>query len=142
MGGEDQSEDLRFSGPSVWPKLSADHAWDRYIFRRPELAYLESMRRASSQRTRKGLLPDLSTIRVRIQRIRRQEKKEVVVCSTSFFHTVLDEKLEDVRTFLKELRGMMARTLPDAPALDSSVIVRFEDPDDGTYLTSFKEKWT
>ncbi len=128
---EPSEPDLRFSGPEFWPKLCADDAVDRFIFRRPELAYLGARRRQRMKRAEEGLpRSEPQSVRISIDRIDRIDVGEEKPYRSpqrlyTWRHAVLERPDEDVRVFLQELHGALGRRMPNRPMLDTSVKLIF-----------------
>lgn len=105
-----EEERKLLSGPLVWPRISADQAYDRFIFRRPEIAYLATVR---TIRTRVGSEPGAVYVRVLRKRNNQNYKAEA---ASSFWHVVRkpgEDDQEDVRRFLVELRRELVRMFPE-----------------------------
>lgn len=137
-------EDAALSGPHVWPKLMADHAVDRFIFRRPELPYLVAKKRLLATREEKELpYPDLMGIRFRRHYYGAngyaREQKGV----QRFAHAIKpNNKEEDVRAFLHTLRAILNRNMPDRPIINCSIQLRFYDVDHPkAQILSWQERW-
>lgn len=131
------------SGPDVWPKMSGYNAWDRFIFRRPEIAYQIAVDAMNETREvdqeEKGTKIAVRVCR-QIQRLTGQRKESQVA---KFTHNInyLD-KTEDVRDFLEKLRSVLSRHLPDYPLPTSKIFLRFTDPELQNYkLFSWSEDW-
>jgi hypothetical protein len=132
-----ESADYELSGPQVWPKTTAYETVDRYIFRRPELAYLRALRLI-----RTGPMSP-TFIRIRISREYKNGSRSKVETIGAFVHRV-DPDLqptEDVAAFLRELRQVLYRVLPDRPQPTVSIRLRFFNPHTKKAVTSFQERW-
>jgi hypothetical protein len=134
-------EDFEVSGPEVWPNITAYHPVDRYIHRRPELAYLQFMRTIITFRKENGM-PEPTFIRYTIQRIDTSEKRKRHERLGVLGHIILSEPKEDVRAFLKNLRRFLQRGMPTIPLPNNTILLRFQDPEilKGPQKT-FQEKW-
>jgi hypothetical protein len=130
-------EDYAYSGPAVWPKTTAYETVDRYIFRRPELAYLKAVRILQEER------PSPNFIRVRISREFKNGSRKKVETIGAFVHRMdPDHDLtEDITTFLKELRQVLYRILPDSSQPNLIVRLRFINPQSKQKIASFQERW-
>lgn len=131
------------SGPSVWPRIYADHAADRFIFRRPELPYIVAKKRMLEHREQQGVeeLPQL--MGVRFQRVYSDGGRIAHRGMQRFGHPINhDDPEEDVKDFLKNLRRMLVRSVPDQPLLNCAIQLRFYDfMFKGNQLLSWQEKW-
>jgi hypothetical protein len=129
-------EDLKYSGPNVWPRLTADEQVDLFIFGRPELGYMSAIRKIESS----GIKPN--QIRVTAYRFRYEGKK---LASTgtrrSFWHDIEDDKEEDVRSFLRKLRNSLSSIMPREPSLDSVVKICFYREDSGECVGNLQGRW-
>ena len=134
---ETNPEHYQFSGPHVWPKTSGYQAVDRYIFRRPELAYL--MARDTYLKEQYGARKIRAVIREK-----RKTKHGYRTKQIGAFHHVINkpDTEEDVRTFLVELRRTLYRLLPDNmfPAL-RIVIAFYPENNNRDALEIFTERW-
>lgn len=134
--------DLNLSGPNVWPKLTAELAADRFIFRRPELAYLEGLRRMADARRRDSMDPEVPILLAKVYRIHFKGPKKRFDSISDIMHDVQwADRLEDVRRFLSRLRTVLVKHMPDDAALDQGVLVKFIDADTREQAVSFQERW-
>lgn len=136
-------EDLKYSGVHVWPKNMVDFAQDRYIHRRPELAYLVAKRRMIAERVKNNEDRDPAFIQIRILRAYKDGGKKRGDYTQKFSHQInYDDPEEDVREFLDRLRAQLKRCMPDTPLLNCSVVLRFYDLDHKTQqLLSWRARW-
>lgn len=138
--------DFEFSGPEIWPCVSAQDAWDRYIHRRPELAYLRAKRELNKSRSRaKEDLAEYIEIRMaygHYQNGSRQKWEQLQKWSRLINR---DDESADVREFLDQLRDLLKRHVPNQPLPDCRISLRFHDPTRGGanagFLTSWQETW-
>ncbi len=133
---------MELSGPEVWPRISADRQVDLFIFRRPELWYLEALRRMRAREEEVGVQPS-PLMRVRVGRIKYVEKKIELVNGRSIHHTIHDDRLEDVRKLLLEIREALDLVMPSKPRHNIGAKLFFYDPRIGTTraLITFQERW-
>lgn len=136
-------EEIALSGPHVWPKITADRAVDRFIFRRPELAYLTAKRRMIEHRTELGQDPYPILMGVRYRRVYysggRREKNSMRRFGHNIDH---DDPEKDVREFLENLRRILVRYMPDQILVNCSVQLRFFDYDNKEKeLLAWQERW-
>jgi hypothetical protein len=136
-------EDIRLSGPHAWPKIAADHAVDRFIFRRPELAYIVAKKRMLERRKKAQLDPHPSLMGVRFRRVYYDGGRRDRKGTQRFGHPINhDDDQADVREFLVNLRRILNRSVPDQPLVNCSVQLRFYDFAAKTdELLSWQEKW-
>ena len=139
------AEDIALSGPHVWPKIMADHAVDRFIFRRPELAYLVARKRMEERRRRENADPHAELMGVRIHRSYHDgtEHNRGSAGMQRFGHLINHESPEtDVREFLNDLRRILIRCLPNQPLVNCSVQLRFYDYSaKNDQLLAWQERW-
>ena len=126
---------LDLSGPHVWPCLSADRVCDRFIHQRPEVRYLSAKAKLNHHVQKlvdKGVAVTCSEDRLAVSIIRRDllgetgrtyRQRQTV---GSFVHHFIDDPIEDVRTFLQNLRSMLARKMPDTSSFSISVEIIFK----------------
>ena len=134
-------EDFQSSGPKVWPNITAYEPVDRFIHRRPELAYIQFLRTIEDFRRQNGMSsPDV--IRFTIQRIDNSEKRKRHERLGVLSHIILEDRIEDVRALLKNMRRFLHRSMPTLPLPNNTVLLRFMDPQIplGPQKT-FQEKW-
>lgn len=129
-------QDLALSGPKVWPRLCADEAVDRFIFRRPEIGYLRARRKILAYGPN-----ELTTVNVKVSREWQNGPRRQRETIGGFTHQILPNPLEDVQQFLRELRPILIRRLPDKPLPGISVYLRFINPDIKKPIATFQEKW-
>jgi hypothetical protein len=134
---------MAFSGPEVWPRLSATHIADRFIFQRPELTYHESLRRLLSLAAERGneRLP-IDSVQVMVI-LKRRGKSETV---RRFVHSIIQDPSEDSRAFLELLRYHLVKALPSAGNPSWRVHVRFQSEltpsmSGRNYLGNFIGRW-
>lgn len=122
-------EDLRLSGPHVWPDLSAEQTVDRYIQRRPELAYLRALRRVlAGEKGRTDLAPAIQVVSARLRTLPGNRQGQIHL--GDFLHlTTLDDRQADVRGMLRSLRRLLLRQMPPEPLLGTrvSLLFRYDD---------------
>jgi hypothetical protein len=130
----EQEDLIEFSGPHVWPKTTVWSIVDRYIHRRPELAYRKAVRKIKETTIEQDDMPKITiTIRSNLK-----GKTDTMGRFNHYFNEE-ESDVEDVRRFLQELRLILERLMPDNQCLDCSCILFFKQ---GTqYLTSFQEAW-
>lgn len=140
---EATEDDFRLSGPIVWPRLIAEKACDRFIFRRPELAYLVSLRRIERQRIAAGHPQPIKNILIRVILVRHVDKRRVAEQSRDFWHTIdRDEPISDVRAFLSRLREVLFRLMPEDADPKLACQIRFlASTDVKKIVLSFQDKW-
>lgn len=139
----DQHFAMAFSGPDVWPRLSATHIADRLIFQRPELIYhesLQSLLRMAAERGNEKL--PVNAIQVLII-LKRKGRFETV---RRFVHSVIPDPTEDSRAFLELLRYHLIKALPPTGNPSWRVHVRFyteltPSMSGRTYLGNFIGRW-
>lgn len=132
-------EDLLLSGPHVWPRITADEVVDRLIHRRPEIMYLESIRRLTKRRKSKGPAEEIGIRLARIYKILPRARMQTF---TGYIHTRLDDDVEDVRLFLSELRGFLKRGMPEDPTPSLSAAIIFHEPGKSSpALCRWEETW-
>jgi len=133
---------LALSGPNVWPNLAADHAVDRYIFRRPEIRYHTARLRQAETRAAKLPPPLPRVVLIRFVTSRRVRGKEHTQQIGTLIHTIdHEDDLNDVRILLEEIRTYLARRMPNNPRPGYHLQLRFLDEDHKTHLASFREPW-
>lgn len=137
--------DYELSGPKIWPSIIAEEAWDRYIFRRPELGYLKAKREIDKDRRQSRREP-AEYVQIRILRSyhdgnsrgprRRQLHKWNRLINR-------DDTVADVRDFLEQLRHLLSRCMPDRPLPDCQVWLQFTDPagSPARVVGSWQETW-
>lgn len=137
--------DLEYSGPSVWPKITADRMSDIVIHRRPELTYLEAVRRkerleTDGSRRFSDLLVTVYRVRYDPEQKRLSSKSEARM---KFWHFInKEDKAEDVRKFLLLLRGVFEKLMPHEP--DPSLGVKILFAYEGRWtpeLASIRTRW-
>lgn len=136
-------EDMALTGPDVWPKIMADHAVDRFIFRRPELAYIIAKKRMVEKRKKKQMDPEAGLMGIRLRRIYYLGGKREEKWMQRWGHQIIHEdEREDIKRFLEDLRRILNRTMPDKPLVNCSIQLRFYDFDAKTdELLSWQERW-
>lgn len=135
-------KELALSGIHVWPQLAPDQAVDRFIFRRPELAYLLAKKRMLHRRKKEKMeIPSLMGVRYR--RLYYEGGKTKNTAIQKFGHTINHDNAEkDVKEFLRDLRRILVRSLPDRPLMNCSVQLIFHDHGFRTdHILSWQEKW-
>lgn len=136
-------EDLEYSGPHVWPKITGERMSDLLIFKRPELAYLEALRR--KKRLEEGSEPDEHILVViRYKKYDEGEKKlsNVATATQKIWHHIKEDKTEDVRKLLMEMREVFERLMPDDPDPKVGVLILFFiEKRWKQALSSFQSRW-
>ena len=143
------SEDLKYSGPHVWPRLDGSLVVDRFIFQRPELAYLGArtlMEKMLAEHGRNG--------RGRKRLIRVAVRKETPANAGDpsgtrrvgqiigkFVHAVRSDKTEDVKMLLEELRNYLYRLAPHDPVPGLSITIDFYVARNTGRSASFRSMW-
>lgn len=135
--------EIALSGPHVWPQMGADHAVDRYIFRRPELAYLVARRRITEVRQKEGREEPQQLMSVHFRRIYWDGGRQDSKGGQRFGHMINHEQpLDDVRRFLQNLRTNLKRYMPDTPLFNCSMQLRFFDWErKNDQVLAWQEKW-
>lgn len=133
---------LELSGPHVWPRNTVETAWDRFIIRRPELAYMIAKERIQANRESLGIEP-ADSIRTVIFRTRRQPNGPDEIRSLrKFHHFYLEDPLDDVKQYLEALRLNLVRVMPDKPLTDGGIQLRFDDhPLRKNSIVAWRENW-
>jgi|GEM_PF-4400606 len=135
-----QADDYRYSGPEVWPRLTAETQPDLFIFRRPELAYLEAIRRNRAHDERNRLEPS-PVMTIRVERLRHRDKKFYrTKIDRVIRHVIEDDRTDDVRKLLRTLREVLQMIMPEKPSQECVVRIRFYSQDHRPVL-SFQERW-
>ena len=131
-------EALALSGPHVWPTISATHPIDRFIFRRPELAYLIARRKLDKKR------PGADAILIRPALIWHHQGRRKFQAKGKFTHFFLPDGQEDVELFLQQLRNYLKFQLGDVSLMGTSIVLRFVDParSKDASLKTFQDLWT
>lgn len=136
-----KEEDLALSGPHVWPYLLADEAVDRFIFKRPEIAYRLALKRADSNRAKKGSEP-LKMMTIEIRRMWWNGGKQETKKAGRFGHMInRQDPLQDVKNLLEILRIQVKRSMPNRPLLNCSLQLKFKDTEENEHLLAWQEKW-
>lgn len=166
------AEDLQYSGPHVWPRLEALLTVDRFIFRRPEIAYLAARREvekfARELRPRESIMPPLPVvfgtietptgsetpvvpamqevvtkreIRIAIRQVKKEDSRIMRTLIGGFRHRVRSDMIEDVRTFLDELRTFLYRRVSIEPLPTVSISIDFFLPRRIKKLATFQAYW-
>jgi len=137
--------DLELTGPDIWPITSAEHAVDRYIFRRPELAYIVAKKRMIARRKKKNQSLEPEFMGVRFCRLYysdrsgRRDRKGTLRFGHPIDHS---SAKEDVRNFLIHLRANLIRNLPNKSLINCSLQLRFYDFDfPNDQILAWQEKW-
>jgi hypothetical protein len=137
-------EDMAYSGPHVWPKIAGDSAYDRFIFRRPELAYLQAIRKMNEKRKQKKAELNPMLIGIRLRRIYYEGGRQGSgTTAQRFGHEInWENPTKDVRSFLVQLRHMLTRCMPDQPLLNCALQLRFYDYDDKrNVIMTWQDRW-
>lgn len=135
-------EDMALSGPHVWPRMTADRAVDRFIHRRPELAYLTAKRRIAEDRKKNENQERQALMRVRVSRVFWSESRKHKSSYQKFGHIIdYEDPEEDVRKFLEKLRFHLKQYMPDSPMLNCSVQIRLYDEGQNEATLSWQERW-
>jgi hypothetical protein len=134
---------LRYSGPEVWPKITAYEACDRFIHRRPEISYLKA---------RSAFLdnPEWDGLTILIQQVSKTRNKtngklnisKKTIAKFRYVPTRENEEediKQDVMNFLETLRNILCRTLPSEPLFEKWICVSFKYR--FKYISSFQETW-
>jgi len=123
--------------------MGGDHAVDRYIFRRPELAYLIARRRIADIREKSGSKEPQKLMGVRFRRVYWDGGRHDRKGGQKFGHLIdHKEPLQDVQRFLENLRINLRRYMPDNPLYNCSMQLRFFDWDNkNEEVLSWQEKW-
>jgi hypothetical protein len=139
--------DAGLIGPDVWPSLAADKVVDRYLHRWVEIPYLEAVRMREQELD--AIVPDTleatlgRTLCVHVEMKRGNSRKGWRTIGR-FTHTVdtVDRKA-DVVAFLRNLKGILSRTMPDSPVFDTSVRLEFKSGSNsaGRTLKTHQERW-
>lgn len=131
------------SGPIVWPHMAADHAVDRYIHRRPELAYLLARKRIDEIREKDGKTTPPTLVGVRFRRVYWDGGRHDRKGTQKFGHMINHEDpLKDVRRFLESLRVNLKRYMPDTPLYNCSMQLMFFDWEKkNEQVLAWQEKW-
>ena len=128
-------EHVALSGPVIWPHLSGELAVNRFIHRRPELAYhyaMDKIREDGSGQT---------SIRVKIFRVHHDRGRKTKVVGRFHFHAAYDTPLEDTRIFLETLRRFLRVHVTVTPTLKFSIVLRFHHPLNHELIKSFQQPW-
>lgn len=127
------------SGPSVWPKLTGEEQVDLFIFRRPELCYLEALRRIDIRGEPRKV------VHIHVRRMITEGKKTTFMRAsakvrTIIPHVVLEDREDDVREFLREIRKSIKSIMPDKPdhRLTLGLIMYSSNH---TRIVSTQERW-
>jgi hypothetical protein len=136
-------DDLKHSGPHVWPVQSDWIMADIFIVGRPELAYLTARRKALDRLSEDGFA-EVKPIRTCVDdRIHRTTAKGKRVLSYnrlgSFIHRIQDDPNRDVRHWLKSLRHLLCRVLPRDPTPDRTATLRMLM--DRDHLSTYSHVW-
>lgn len=132
-------EDLPLSGPKVWPKIVAEEQCDLFIFRRPELPYLEALRRKRREEEKSPWKSD--KIVVDLKRMVYEGKKlSPFGASTSFWHKIQENQVDDVRAYLLELRMSAQKIMPNGPCPSAVLLVAIKN-ERGKRMIRFQETW-
>jgi hypothetical protein len=84
--------------------------------------------------------PDV--IRFTLQRIDNSEKRKRHERLGVLTHIILEDRIDDVRALLKNLRRFLHRSMPTIPLPNNTVLIRFMDPEIPTGpQKTFQEKW-
>ena len=136
-------EDVVLSGPHVWPNIDASLPIDRFIHRRPELAYLVAKKRMHKARRKKGLKDDAPLINVRFRRNYWERGRIERNAGHKFGHMIdYDDEIMDVKQFLQNLRRNVNRYMPNKPLFNCSLQLLFFDYQfKNEQLLSWQEKW-
>jgi hypothetical protein len=122
--------DLELSGPAVWPVMAPDLPVDRYIFQRPELPYRIALRRLAAGREKAKKEPS-DKIWIVVRRLYFDGARTKSNNIAKLAHIInTEDELQDVKDFLKDLRRVLKRRMPDKLVLDTSIKLGFFDPDD------------
>ncbi len=135
--------EIALSGPHVWPHMAADYAVDRYIYRRPELAYLIARRRIKAIREKDGRTEPQQLMGIRFRRVYWDGGRHDRKGGQKFGHMINhEEPLQDVRRFLESLRVNLKRYMPDTPLFNCSMQLRFYDWErKNDEVLAWQEKW-
>jgi hypothetical protein len=134
-------QDLALSGPEVWPCIVADRAHDRFIFRRPEVAYLIALRRLEKKRLAEGRPEPHKYMVVRHMMLTRVDKRRTYSRERIFWHSIdHEDATSDVRAFLNKLRESLIKVMPDQVLPQALCLLQFMTQD-RKVLLSFQEKW-
>lgn len=136
-------EDLSFSGPKVWPKITAERMSDIFIHRRPELAYLEALRRKAKLEGEKDPVPDI-LVTVSYRMFDNDEKMlgTKSKASKNVWHHIKQDRTEDVRKLLLELREVLETLLPLEPNPMIGVVVLYScEINWKQALARFQSRW-
>jgi len=136
-------EHLQYSGPHVWPEISAQMAVDRFLHRRIELSYLSALDRLNTNdhgpEPTKFVL--IRLVRLKRDRTNNQSRYKDLF---SMIHGVNPNPMEDVRSLLSEIRAVLVRRMPDSPQLDSKICVFFANglgPHRPRFIGRVMEPW-
>ena len=131
---QEDEELLSLSGPHVWPRLSADLVYDRYIFQRPEIRYLrakEKMRAWLEDIREEDLACPTDSMLITVIRTElrgnKNRRRRATTNIGTFAHGFHHDPMVDVQQFLVELRSFLSRHMPDAPSFGTSVRLRFQE---------------
>jgi hypothetical protein len=108
---------MELSGPAVWPSLTAYECVDRYIFRRPEIAYLRAIRKTDAPKIRCRIRVMTKSLGKR--GMLREKVGEVI-------HERISGERGDVTSFLRSLRFEMKRSLPEIPIPGMAIALEFD----------------
>lgn len=137
--------DLDLSGPSVWPRVSSERMSDLVIHKRPELTYLEALRRKEKAEAEIGEKFDHVLVTVYELEFDRDKKKlsSTAKSSSKFWHFIRKEdRGDDVRKFLSDLRSHLERLMPNHP--DPMLGVKISFCFEGRWapaLATFTTRW-
>jgi len=133
--------EIELSGSKYWPKdISIFSHASRYLFRRPEIAFL----RARHRLMREDREDNRMTIRIeQVSYYTKQggAKRRKGDTLGTIIHTVLRNNPEqDVRNFLKELHHRLSSVLPLHPVFEIRVRLRMECRSNNS-IGYFTERW-
>ncbi len=137
-------DDFRFSGPAVWPRISAERMSDLIIFKRPELTYLEARRKKEKLEAEDE--EKLVHMLVTVYHLEYDtEKKRMSTSSrlrTSFWHFIRDDKTDDVTKLLIDLRKAFEKIMPAEPNPYVGVKIHFScERKWKSPLAAFSSRW-
>ncbi len=141
----DQHFAMTWSGPNVWPRISAMSIADRLIFQRPELTYHEARKRLldlAAERGNEQLPVDAIQVMILFRKVSNGPQK---TCRR-FVHSVIDDNIEDSRAFLQLLRHHLVRSLPESGNPKWRVRLTFQSDftasmSGRSYLGHFTGRW-